>query len=396
MLKLKRVLVSAQNVWTVIGLTLALLLVLEGSLTVLYRIRDQIGPKSQETVDPRTEADGYQGVSWAEDYFIEFLASGDSRWEPYVYWRRKPFTGKYININNEGIRYTWNGSEPHDGTAINGMNIYMFGGSTLWGTGARDEFTVPSYLSKLLFQAGCNVTVTNFGESGYVNTQEVIVLLRLLQEGSKPDIVVFYDGVNDAYSTYQSGAAGFPQNEGNREEDFNLTRDSKRAGDLSRIVLSNFVKRLSLYRLASSVVGRMQGLSAQRANAARDDDKLASDTEQVYAANMEIVEQLGQHWGFIPIFYWQPVIYSKDRLTPYEQGQATASKDIESVLRSAYGHVRSSAALARRSDFHNLDDVLNGYDKPFYIDFAHLTEYGNKVVAERMFDDIVKVLIAKQ
>ena len=41
-----------------------------------------------------------------------------------------------------------------------------------------------------------------------------------LQRGNVPDVVIFYDGVNDVFSTFQNGASGLPQNEASRVEEF--------------------------------------------------------------------------------------------------------------------------------------------------------------------------------
>lgn len=195
-----------RNAWDIIGITLLTFAVLE--------LLARIGFGVQETwlVDSRLAADVYENQDRAEDYFREFLQSGDVEWYSYVYWRRKPYQGKYINIDNKGIRRTWN--KP---ASSKDVKIFMFGGSTLWGTGARDEFTIPSLVSKKL-QAkwGTDVQVTNYGESGYVSTQELIALMLELQRGNVPDIVVFYDGVNDTFAAFQSGVAGIPQNESNR------------------------------------------------------------------------------------------------------------------------------------------------------------------------------------
>ena len=70
----------------------------------------------------------------------------------------------------------------------------------MWGTGWRgheDDFTIRVTCCKGNFSSESmriNVNITNFGESGYVNTQEVIYLfLQLQRKNNIPDIVVFYD-----------------------------------------------------------------------------------------------------------------------------------------------------------------------------------------------------------
>ena len=54
----------------------------------------------------------------------------------------------------------------------------MFGGSTMWGTGARDACTIPSLLARALQGRGMSLEIINFGETGYVRTQEVITSHR--------------------------------------------------------------------------------------------------------------------------------------------------------------------------------------------------------------------------
>ncbi len=67
----------------------------------------------------------------------------------------------------------------------------MFGGSTLWGTGVKDEHTIPSFLQSFL---GKDYDVYNYGETGYVSMQELNYLLHMLAKGNIPEAVIFYDG----------------------------------------------------------------------------------------------------------------------------------------------------------------------------------------------------------
>jgi len=64
------------------------------------------------------------------------------------------------------------------------VHLFAFGGSTMWGWGARDDYTIVSYLSKLLDEKGYPAEVTNYGQLNYVSTQEVIALLRCIQRGN--------------------------------------------------------------------------------------------------------------------------------------------------------------------------------------------------------------------
>ncbi len=196
-----------------VGCTLLLLCLLEGSLSLAFFIKDRWNDSLAER--HRVIADTYGDAAWINDYREEFRRAYIAQWRSYVYWRRTPYHGNYINVDANGLRLTTSteGAGKASGTPL---KVFMFGGSTMWGVGARDAFTIPSIVARELQQKGVAVEVVNFGESGYVSTQEVITLLLQLQKGERPALVVFYDGVNDIFSAYQQRMAGLPQNEFNR------------------------------------------------------------------------------------------------------------------------------------------------------------------------------------
>ena len=104
----------------------------------------------------------------------------------------------------------------------------MLGGSSLWGFGARDNETIPSLLARDLDQRGWRVDLKNLSEIGYVSTQELIALFRELQAGYRPDVVIFYDGVNDTTAALLlEGEAGLTTNEVNRRQEFNLLQSPR-------------------------------------------------------------------------------------------------------------------------------------------------------------------------
>src|SRR6202035_4072960 len=105
----------------------------------------------------------------------------------------RPYRSRYFNIGNQGLRVTV-GAKPLAGVQDHPIRIFMFGGSTMWGEGARDPYTIPSWLQGMLNASPRPVQVTNYGQDAYVNTQEMLALFEQLRKGNVPDIAIFYDG----------------------------------------------------------------------------------------------------------------------------------------------------------------------------------------------------------
>lgn len=184
----------------------AILLAGLGAAGALRYLQGRSAARSVDAFEAQWER-YFQGEGWYREYGREFRVSTQMQWHPYVLWRRRPFTGRYINVDAAGRRRTWNREAPGDRPT----EIVAFGGSTLWGNGARDENTIPSYVSRLLDESGHRTRVTNYGELGFVSTQNLVSLMLELQAGRVPGVVFCYDGVNDVVATLQSREAGLPQ-----------------------------------------------------------------------------------------------------------------------------------------------------------------------------------------
>jgi len=176
------------------------------------------------------------------------------------------------------------------------VRVFTFGGSTMWGAGVRDDYAVASHLSKLLHERGYRAEVTNYGEIAYVSTQAAITLLRSIHRGEIPDIALFYDGINEAFSFYQNNKAGIPYNEEGRRAEFDLL-------DRPRRLLRAFGQQFwygNFWGFNRFVVGLRRSLRSPPDNPRERplSDAVARQTLHVYAANLAFIESLGQRYGF--------------------------------------------------------------------------------------------------
>lgn len=399
MLKLSKIGKLVKDAWHMVGITILLFCLIEGSLSLAFLIKDRFLGSDLSTIDPRVAADTYSDPSWAGNYYEEFRRANIVQWRSYVYWRRKPFFGSYINIDSDGIRQT-TVTEPQGSSAS--MKVFMFGGSTMWGTGVGDASTIPSILAKELQNQGVVSNIINFGEVGYVSTQEVITLMLQLQKGHIPDLVIFYDGLNDTYSAYQQHIAGLPQNEFNRVKDFNL---SKPYGFKQRreMIFQDVATRLSTIRFLKYFPQRLglrskPGLAVNPAalgNSDADSQALAQAVISTYTSNVELVKALSEHYHFKYLFYWQPTIFQKVNLTKYERAQRDVIQPMEQFFQKTHSLIQQSGLVASSEEsFHDLSLLFSDIQQPIYVDCYHLGESGNKLIAQRMAKDVLSVIPA--
>jgi hypothetical protein len=130
------------------------------------------------------------------EVLAENAALDEAVYEPLVEYRLPARSGKHFTIAPEG--YRGNG-DPQDLRAP-GAKVFVFGGSTAFGTGVSGNETIAAHLQAVLRDAGKGVQVFNFGVPSWFSTQERIALERLLTAGIKPDVAVFVDGLSDFQS----------------------------------------------------------------------------------------------------------------------------------------------------------------------------------------------------
>jgi hypothetical protein len=298
-----------RSTWMVIGTTLLLLVLLEGGIRVRRAMSERPPAAAQVFVEGNPNAE-----AWVADWRRDFDATRKLAWRPYVYFRRAPASSPEIVIDSSGHRVTPQPSEPMTPVA----RVRLYGGSTMWGEPLRANHTIPAEVARRmqpLAGAGARIDVTNVGETGYVFTQEVLQLILDLRAGLRPDVVMFYDGINDVAATVQRGMAGDPQNEFRRVAEFNFGRSLESSGSETTMQRD----RRALGVLGGQLFGRLaivQWARAQKSVPPRTYVSADSATESmvhVYVETARMVELLAAKYGFIPVYVWQPNIHGTEK-----------------------------------------------------------------------------------
>jgi lysophospholipase L1-like esterase len=378
--KLKFALILFRNV-------LIIFFLMEIGLGIFYHYYDKSG------IDANTEriitSGIYEGTNLSDDDIKTIhreLREQDMIWEPYLHYRFLPMNGKFNTIYKNGRRKTANPSLKDSATAL---KIFCFGGSTMYSSGARDEHTIPSELSKLIHQTfpNQNVEVTNFGCHGYTRASENIQLQRELIQNNIPDIVIFYDGVNEVISAHQNNEAGTPTNAYNRKKEFKIAHSYKK-----RIKL--MITTSNLYRFITTMQRKIFSGSAYKQLSARG-DSLATDIVKNYVGFVKLSKSLENEYGFKVFNFMQPNIYSKKTLSEAEKNYFQQQQYYENLYTLSYENVRKDSVFINDDTFIDISDAFDNTNQTIYFDFCHTGERGNQLVAGRMFTYLQPLLATK-
>ena len=259
--------------------------------------------------------------------------------------------------------------------------LFAFGGSTMFGTGARDDYTIPSYLARQAEQAGIDLEVTNFGERAFVNWQNVLRLAELCAEGRVPDLVIFYEGANDVASKLRMPTLA--RSHLYHEEWRSLTNPEDH--------WSHYAKQWFEQYSVVHMVGRMLGHKGAMRRAhetflsteAERVQQLADEVVATYGQNTAFVRKLADAYGFKAWFFWQPVIVTKAQRTLEERSYPDRFQGL-------FDEVYLAATVQMQSEDFAIDlsRALDDQEATIYIDFAHVSEEGNRIIADLIFEQM--------
>lgn len=336
------------------------------------------------SIQPLMSSPAYADAPWVREFFRQELERAKSPpvYVPFRLWGPTEWHGKYMNIDRGSLgnfRRNMNPSK-QDCKDRDSLTVWMFGGSAVFGDGVPDWETLPSHLSQILNADGSRcVMVSNFGMEAYVSMQEVILLIELLKREGHPDMVILYDGFNDALMGVNA--------QDPRTAHYGLEKIRNRVEGSARGRFDFLAKSYSV-RTTRAILGFFHRGFPQ---ATTDLTARAGATVDNYEENLAVVRALSRMHNFKFYCFLQPMLgYGHKPLVPYERQLAdfAAKTPFISGTTAVYEEaVRRSAASPM---FVNLANVFDTIPAPLYIDEVHVGPQGNELAARTIANYIAE------
>lgn len=308
--------------------------------------------------------------------YDKLAISGHWQVNPWTGLINRHFEGRFLNIDQYGRRRTISPSAKQSGKPP--LIIWTFGGSTMFGWGLPDQYTLPSQLQVKLQTSipEREVRCVNFGTPWYNSSHEAALFIANLRaQKEQPDIAIFLDGYNDlSHIVYYN-------NEAPLFNELNAAWEARIASFTTPPPWIIFSPNFPVYRLERRL-GYQPYQPAQLKKEALQEGK----TERLkiaisrYRFNRRMINVIGQEFGVATYFFLQPVPdwTDKDRVT---------------IIQPDYRVLRENLTQNNDKDlFLDLTGVLATLDPHYYqtIDHSHYSDVATSVIATRIAELILE------
>jgi hypothetical protein len=288
----------------------------------------------------------------------------DSLYVPFTEWRQPKYSSENLNIDQDGYRMHTLGTD----NAADAQSLGFFGGSTVWGTGVDDNGTLPAQFDAIT----SHFAVSNYAERAYTSFQNLIDLMKLMNQNKAPKVVVFFEGFNDIW--VHCNEVVTPSLNGHLEEKHIQSA-------LNRVEKKNYLFNNIAAPIMSLSLELIGGNADVQSASCSKDPTRAEAVAELIVRNMEIGHALaasygGQFYAFLQpsAFVGKPRI---DHLSLDTPVRVIQRQQFEAV----YPLVQEKMKVRGSGWFFDISNALDGGDY-LLVDHTHVTGEGNRVIAE--------------
>ena len=310
--------------------------------------------------ETRATLSNYSQFEWAEQHFKD-LDRISTNYRDFVVWRAEPYESQTITIGSDGLRRV------EQAPNASADEVWLFGGSSMWGVGSDDANTIPSQLSQI-----AEVTVSSYAQLGYVARQSLNELVNaysgVVRPGPVARVVVFYDGVNEVLWKCRTENVGM----GSAYEQ--EIRDALAVDDLSpRVILQ------PAFSLIKWIGDGFDGRMFNSSYSCLEDPERSDDVARLLVNDWISADAVARRNGDRFVAVLQPVAYLGRSNLNHLDLFHEEWKELAAQYQAVYPLIRQYAAEAQ-IEFHDFSGVLDT-EEQVYIDFCHLSPNGNRLIA---------------
>ncbi|MCB0494674.1 MAG: SGNH/GDSL hydrolase family protein [Cyclobacteriaceae bacterium] len=292
---------------------------------------------------------------------------------PFIGWKTLPYNGNTLTIGEDGFRVVPGTPK----STSKRLKVGFFGGSTMWGEGSTDSGTIPAQFALL----NPDLEVYNFGQLAFNSRQNLAMLTNLYSRGIHLDIVIFYDGVNDAafLCPDKISVPGHRMEPVFKERLYSgnmfLIRKALYKYFVQNIV--NFTNRIREEYLGQKVLSEYQCY--------RNESKI-NDIADGMLNNWRLASQMVSSNGGNFLGILQPMAYRGRPVLDH-------LKNLDPELGESMSMVYTKVLEKMDSTYSPVTLNLTGaFDREeyIYIDFCHVSPNGNKIVSDKLNEFIHK------
>ncbi len=261
-------------------------------------------------------------------------------------------------------------------TPIGGKKeIWLFGGSTTFGYGLKNNETISAHLQNIL---GNDFEVINFGSGYYYSSQERILLNNLLTKIDAPFAIVFIDGYNDFYKDYNYDETIFTQSI--------KKKMNKSSSDDLRDYFDERIARLNVVKLLRQIF-----FDNQKNKLSNNDNVNNKDVNKginILINNQKIIKGISKIYGIKLLQILQPVPIYKDS---YESSNIPNEYYVNNVNDASTKKFKLSYKIYIEKKPKDVLDLSKlKIEGPMYIDGAHYSSEFSSEIAKKIKQNLFK------
>ncbi len=275
------------------------------------------------------------------------------RFVPFVGFSETERKGKFVNYDEDNGRKVLRPKNCK-------KNIYMYGGSTMFGFNVADYQTISQHLQNLLNEDTC---VYNHGKSYYYSKQENGLFLNHIENEKNIDIAIFLDGINELCGSY--AYAKF------LNSSFNLLVEKPYKMWQKTSVM--FFNTLPLTQFVNIFIGKQRWTVQNNDNLIIKTCK-KNNINELFKKRIMVRDGICSKLNIKCITFLQPFggVHGK-------QSRELIKEANKKRLLKKYNKLKDNDGLAI-----DISNVFNKFEGFAYVDDVHYSPKANKIIAEKI------------